>query len=423
MKILELESAPLASLRQMARDLNVPNAARLKKENLILRIRQVEAEREGLEVRGGILEIMSEGVGFLRTNYQVGPEDVYVSQAQLRRYELRSGDLVIGHVRPPRESEKHYGLLKVESINGIPPEEARNRTTFESLTPIFPDKRFDLETDRGPLSSRLINLIAPIGRGQRGMIVSPPKAGKTTILKHIANSISTNYPDVHLIMALIGERPEEVTDMDRSVDAEVVASTFDEPVSSHVRTAEIALDRAKRLVEIGRDVVILMDSLTRLARAYNLVVNPSGRTLSGGMDPSALYPPKRFFGAARNLEEGGSLTIIATALIDTGSRLDDVVYEEFKGTGNMELHLSRRLQERRIFPAIDLERSSTRREELLLGPDLLQRVWLMRRMYLQMIGQQPQGAGMDPAVATEAILQRMSKAKTNLDFLENLTDD
>jgi transcription termination factor Rho len=407
----------------MARDLNVANAARLKKENLILRIRQVEAEREGLEVRGGILEIMSEGVGFLRTNYQIGTEDVYVSQAQLRRYELRAGDMVIGHVRPPRESEKHYGLLKVETINGIPPEEARTRPSFESLTPIFPDRRFDLETEHGPLSSRLINLIAPIGRGQRGMIVSPPKAGKTTILKHIANSISTKYPDVHLIMALIGERPEEVTDMDRSVDAEVVASTFDEPVSSHVRTAEIALDRARRLTEIGRDVVILMDSLTRLARAYNLVVNPSGRTLSGGMDPSALYPPKRFFGAARNLEEGGSLTIIATALIDTGSRLDDVVYEEFKGTGNMELHLSRRLQERRIFPAIDIERSSTRREELLLGPDLLQRVWLMRRMYLQMIGQAPQGAGMDPAVATEAILQRMAKAKTNEDFLETLAEE
>lgn len=423
MRILELESASLTSLRQMARDLNVANAARLKKENLILRIRQVEAEREGLEVRGGILEIMSEGVGFLRTNYQIGTEDVYVSQAQLRRYELRAGDMVIGHVRPPRESEKHYGLLKVETINGIPPEEARTRASFESLTPIFPDRRFDLETEHGPLSSRLINLIAPIGRGQRGMIVSPPKAGKTTILKHIANSISTKYPDVHLIMALIGERPEEVTDMDRSVDAEVVASTFDEPVSSHVRTAEIALDRAKRLTEIGRDVVILMDSLTRLARAYNLVVNPSGRTLSGGMDPSALYPPKRFFGAARNLEEGGSLTIIATALIDTGSRLDDVVYEEFKGTGNMELHLSRRLQERRIFPAIDIERSSTRREELLLGPDLLQRVWLMRRMYLQMIGQAPQGAGMDPAVATEAILQRMAKAKTNEDFLETLAEE
>ena len=423
MKILELETVPLTTLRDMARELNVTNAARLKKENLIIRIRQVEAEKEGLEVRGGVLEIMSEGVGFLRTNYQVGPEDVYVSQAQLRRYELRNGDLVIGHVRPPRESEKHYGLLKVESINGINPDEVHNRPVFESLVPIFPEKRFDLEVDRSILSTRLINLIAPIGRGQRGLIVSPPKAGKTTILKQIANSISPKYPDVHLIMALIGERPEEVTDMDRSVDAEVVASTFDEPVTSHVRTAEIALDRAKRLVEMGRDVVILMDSLTRLARAYNLVVNPSGRTLSGGMDPSALYPPKRFYGAARNIEGGGSLTIIATALIDTGSRLDDVVYEEFKGTGNMELHLSRRLQERRIFPAIDLERSSTRREELLLGPDVLQRVWLMRRMYIQMIGSPPQGAGMDPSVATEAILQRMNRTKTNQEFLENLTED
>jgi transcription termination factor Rho len=423
MKILELENAPLASLRQVAKDLNIPNAARLKKENLLIRIRQIEAEREGLEVRGGVLEIMNEGVGFLRTNYQVGQEDVYVSQAQLRRYDLRSGDLVIGHVRPPRESERHYGLLKVESINGLSTDEARTRPTFETLTPIFPEKRFDLEIDRSILSTRLINLIAPIGRGQRGMIVSPPKAGKTTILKQIANSISTQYPDVHLIIALIGERPEEVTDMDRSVEAEVVASTFDEPVTSHVRTAEITLERAKRLVEIGRDVVILMDSLTRLARAYNLVVNPSGRTLSGGMDPSALYPPKRFFGAARNLEEGGSLTIIATALVDTGSRLDDVVYEEFKGTGNMELHLSRRLQERRIFPAIDIERSSTRREELLLGPDILQRVWLMRRMYLQMIGTPPQGAGMDPSVGTEAILQRISRTKNNQEFLENLTED
>jgi transcription termination factor Rho len=406
----------------MGKDLNVPNAQRLKKEVLILRIRQIEAEREGLEVRGGILEIMNEGVGFLRTDYRIGPDDVYVSQAQLRRYELRNGDLVIGHVRPPRESERHYGLIKVESINGLAPEEARRRPNFEDLTPIFPEKRYDLETDRNILATRLINLIAPIGRGQRGMIVSPPKAGKTTILKQIANSISQNYPDVHLIVALIGERPEEVTDMDRSVDGEVVASTFDEPVSSHVRTAEITLERAKRLTEIGRDVVILMDSLTRLARAYNLVVNPSGRTLSGGMDPSALYPPKRFFGAARNLEEGGSLTIIATALVDTGSRLDDVVYEEFKGTGNMELHLSRRLQERRIFPALDIERSSTRREDLLLGPDILQRVWLMRRMYLQMIGNPPQGAGMDPAVATEAILQRMTKTKENQEFLENLME-
>jgi transcription termination factor Rho len=423
MNILELESEPLAKLRQMGRDLNVPNANRLKKELLILRIRQVEAEREGLEVRGGILEIMNEGVGFLRSDYRIGPDDVYVSQAQLRRYDLRNGDMVIGHVRPPRESERHYGLIKVESINGLTAEEARRRPAFEDLTPIFPDKRFDLETDRSILATRLINLIAPIGRGQRGMIVSPPKAGKTTILKQVANSISENYPDVHLIIGLIGERPEEVTDMDRSVDGEVVASTFDEPVTSHVRTAEITLERAKRLVEIGRDVVILMDSLTRLARAYNLVVNPSGRTLSGGMDPSALYPPKRFFGAARNLEEGGSLTIIATALVDTGSRLDDVVYEEFKGTGNMELHLSRRLQERRIFPAIDIERSSTRREELLLGPDILQRVWLIRRMYLQMTGNPPQGAGMDSAVATEAILQKMVRTKSNQELLESLMED
>jgi len=423
MNILELENEPLAKLRKIGEDLNVPNSQRLKKELLILKIRQVEAAREGLEVRGGILEIMNEGVGFLRSDYRIGPDDVYVSQAQLRRYELRNGDLVIGHVRPPRESERHFGLIKVESINGLAPEEARRRPNFETLTPIFPEKRYDLETDRSVLSTRLINLIAPIGRGQRGMIVSPPKAGKTTILKEVANSITMNNPDVHLIVALIGERPEEVTDMDRSVDGEVVASTFDEPVSSHVRTAEITLERAKRLVEIGRDVVILMDSLTRLARAYNLVVNPSGRTLSGGMDPSALYPPKRFFGAARNLEEGGSLTIIATALVDTGSRLDDVVYEEFKGTGNMELHLSRRLQERRIFPAIDIERSSTRREELLLGPDILARVWLMRRMYLQMIGQPPQGAGMDPAVGTEAILQRMTRTRNNVEFLENLTED
>ena len=423
MDILELEKLTLTELRSIAKTLEIPRSNLLKKENLMIRIRQAEAEKEGQEIRGGVLEIMNEGIGFLRMNYQISPEDVYVSQAQLRRHDLRSGDMVIGHVRPPRESERHYGLLKVESINGQTPEEARLRPNFESLTPIFPEKRFDLETRPEILSSRLINLIAPIGRGQRGMIVSPPKAGKTTILKEIANSISTNDPQVHLIIALIGERPEEVTDMDRSVEAEVIASTFDEPVSSHVRTAEITLERAKRLTEIGRDVVILMDSLTRLARAYNLVVNPSGRTLSGGMDPSALYPPKRFFGAARNLEEGGSLTIIATALVDTGSRLDDVVYEEFKGTGNMELHLSRRLQERRIFPAIDIERSSTRREEILLGPDILQRVWLLRRMYIQMISPQPQGAGMDPSVATEAILTRMGRTKNNIEFLQNMMEE
>jgi transcription termination factor Rho len=423
MKVIELENAPLPQLRQMARELDVQNANQLKKEDLILRIQEAEAGKQGLEMRGGILEIMSEGIGFLRSsNYQPGPYDVYVSQSQIRRYNLRTGDLIFGQVRPPRESERHYGLLRVDTINGIDPEEVRYRPQFESLTPIFPNQRFDLETDRFTLSTRLINLIAPIGRGQRGLIVSPPKAGKTTILKDIANAISMKNPEVHLMVALIGERPEEVTDMDRSVDAEVISSTFDEPVTSHVRVAEMALERAKRLVEIKRDVVIMMDSITRLARAYNLVVNPSGRTLSGGIDPSALYPPKRFFGAARNIEEGGSLTIIATSLVDTGSRMDDVVYEEFKGTGNMELHLSRRLQERRVFPAIDIERSSTRREELLLGPDITPRVWLMRRMYDLMVQPAPSGSGMDPANVTEQILERLRKTADNLEFLERLNE-
>ncbi|MEA4930226.1 MAG: transcription termination factor Rho [Anaerolineaceae bacterium] len=422
MDIFELEKKTVKQLSKIAQDLNIPNSNRLKREGLIVKIAQSLAEAEGLEMRGGVLEIMNEGIGFLRANYRIGAEDVYVSQAQLRRYELRSGDLVIGHVRPPRESERHHGLLKVESINGLTPDEARKRPKFENLTPIFPNKLLSLEHNPLNLATRMINLVAPIGGGQRAMIVSPPKAGKTTILKDIANAISITNPEVRQIMSLIGERPEEVTDMDRSVDAEVIASTFDEPVNSHVRMAEISLDRAKRLVENGLDVVILMDSLTRLARAYNMVVNPSGRTLSGGMDPSALYPPKRFFGAARNLEDGGSLTIIATALVDTGSRLDDVVYEEFKGTGNMEMILSRRLQERRIFPAIDIEKSSTRREDLLMSPETLQRVWLMRRMYLQMVSPPPQGAGMDTAVATEAILQKMEKTKTNAEFLENLAD-
>lgn len=424
MNVLELQKVSLNDLRTRARELEIPRSGRLKKADLIMRIRQAEAERDGLEMRGGILEIMNEGIGFLRAyHYKSGSNDVYVSQSQIRRYGLRNGDLIIGHVRPPRDSERHYGLLKVESINGWTPEQARRRPTFESLTPIFPDKRFDLETDRYALGPRLINLIAPIGRGQRGLIVSPPKSGKTTILKQVANAISKKYPEIHLMVALIGERPEEVTDMDRSVDAEVISSTFDEPVTSHVRVAEMAMERAKRLVEIGQDVVVLMDSITRLARAYNLVVNPSGRTLSGGIDPSALYPPKRFFGAARNIEEGGSLTIIATCLVDTGSRMDDVVYEEFKGTGNMELHLSRKLQERRIFPAIDMDRSSTRREELLLGPDVTQRVWLMRRMFGQMIQQPPQGAGLDITHATEAIIQRIAKTRDNQEFLETLTDE
>jgi len=422
--ILELEKLPLMELRAMGKEYEIPRANRIKKERLIIEIRQAEAGKEGLEIRGGILEIMSEGIGFLRAdNYRIGSKDIYVSQAQLRKYDLRNGDMVVGHVREPRKSERHYGLTKVETINGIPPEEVQRRPKFESLIPVFPDERFDLEYDHRELATRLINLIAPIGRGQRGLIVSPPKAGKTTILKSIANAISSQSPDVQMMVALIGERPEEVTDMDRSVEAEVIASTFDEPVTSHVRTAEIALERAKRLTEVGKDVVILMDSITRLARAYNLVVNPSGRTLSGGLDPSALYPPKRFFGAARNIEGGGSLSIIATCLVDTGSRLDDVVYEEFKGTGNMELHLSRPLQERRIFPAIDIDRSSTRREDLLLGPDLLKQVWLMRRMYIQMVSPKPQGAGMSPGVAMEAIIQRIRTSKTNEEFLDSLTKE
>ena len=423
MEINELEKQPLIVLRQMGTKLDIPRAARLKREQLVMSIRQAEAQQEGLEVRGGILEIMSEGIGFLRLqNYQPSDDDVYVSQSQIRRYGLRNGDMIIGHVRPPRETERHYGLLKVESVNGMDPDRAKLRPRFETLTPIFPEHRFDLETDARIFATRLINLVTPIGRGQRGLIVSPPKAGKTTILKQITNAISVKNPEIHLIVALIGERPEEVTDMDRTVDAEVISSTFDEPVSSHVRVAEMVIARAKRLVEMGRDVVITMDSVTRLARAYNLVVAPSGRTLSGGIDPSALYPPKKFFGAARNIEEGGSLTIIATCLVDTGSRMDDVVYEEFKGTGNMELHLARQLQERRIFPAIDIARSSTRREELLLGPDITPRVWLMRRMYDQMITSPPHGAGMDQGVATEAILSRFKQTKDNQEFLMRLND-
>jgi len=424
MNIAQLEDMTLTDLRAMSKDLEIHGASRMKKEDLILQIMQADAERRGLELRGGVLDIVNEGMGFLRSDhYLPGPNDIYVSQSQIRRFSLRTGDMVIGQVRPPKDTEKYYGLLRVESINGMDPEDTWKRPKFESLTPIFPEERFDLETDRHIMATRMLNLIAPIGYGQRGLIVSPPKAGKTTVLKQIANAISTNYDQVHLMVALIGERPEEVTDMDRSVDAEVIAATFDEPVTSHVRVAEMASARAKRLVECGRDVVILMDSITRLARAYNLMVAPSGRTLSGGLDPAALYPPKRFFGAARNIEEGGSLTIIATCLVDTGSRLDDVVYEEFKGTGNMELHLSRRLQERRIFPAFDIDRSSTRREELLLGPDITQRVWLMRRMFSHMITPPPNGAGMDITNATEAIIQRISHTENNLEFLETLTEE
>lgn len=421
MNITELESKTLEQLRVIAREGNVPAYSRLKKDDLIVRLMRVNAEKQGLELRGGVLEIVEDGIGFLRAEHFLpSAEDIYVSQSQIRRFGLRTGDMVIGQVRSPKESEKYYGLLRVETVNGLDPEVAKRRPAFEALTPIFPDTRFDLETNKNILSTRFLNLTAPIGKGQRGLIVSPPKAGKTTVLKDIANAISRKYLDVHLMVALIGERPEEVTDMDRSVEAEVIASTFDEPVQSHVRVAEMALERAKRLVEGGRHVVILLDSLTRLARAYNLVVNPSGRTLSGGLDPAALYPPKKFFGAARNIEEGGSLTIVATCLVDTGSRMDDVVYEEFKGTGNMELHLSRKLQERRIFPAFDIERSSTRREELLLGPDITPRVWLMRRMFGQMISAPPNGAGMDITNATEAILEQLRQTDDNIEFLETL---
>ncbi len=412
MTIGQLEKLTLDELRELARTLGITGYTRLKKNDLIMRLLEANAEAQGYTLRGGVLEIVQDGIGFLRSDRLLpGPEDVYVSQSQIRRFGLRTGDFVVGQVRPPKETEKYYGLLKVEAVNGMDPEEAKRRPHFDRLTPIFPNERIILETRPNILATRLIDLLAPIGRGQRGLIVSPPKAGKTTILKRIANGMTTNYDDLHLMVVLIGERPEEVTDMDRSVEAEVVSSTFDEPVQNHVKVAEMALERAKRLVESGRDVVILLDSITRLARAYNLVVTPSGRTLSGGIDPAALYPPKRFFGAARNLEEGGSLTIIATALVDTGSRMDDVIYEEFKGTGNMELHLNRRLAERRIFPAIDIERSGTRAEERLLDPETLAKVYTLRRMIDAM------GGGQEAIVP---ILERLSRTRNNQEFLDTL---
>lgn len=417
MEIAELESKTLSDLRALAREHEVPRFSRLKKQELIIGLLRKEAERQGHELRGGVLDVVDDGIGFLRSeNYLPGNEDIYVSQSQIKRFNMRTGDMVIGMVRPPKDNEKYFGLLRVQAMNGLDPEEVRRRPTFESLTPIFPEERFNLETRPHILSTRMLNLIAPIGKGQRGLIVSPPKAGKTTVLKEIANAISENYPNVHLMIALIGERPEEVTDMDRSVDAEVIASTFDDPVQHHVRVAEMALERAKRLVEVGRDVVIMLDSITRLARAYNLVVPTSGRTLSGGLDPSAVHPPKRLFGAARNVEEGGSLTIMATCLVNTGSKMDDVIYEEFKGTGNMELHLSRRLQERRIFPAFDVAQSSTRREELLLGPDILQRVFTMRRMW----GHLSEEPDMGEVGATEQLLQNFRMYQTNEEFLNQL---
>lgn len=412
MTMSELEELTLDELREMARSMAITGYTRLKKYDLIMRLLRANAEKQGYIFGGGILEIVQDGIGFLRSDHLLpGPEDVYVSQSQIRRFGLRTGDLVAGQVRPPKETEKYFGLLKVEAVNGLDPEEAKRRPLFDRLVPIFPEEQIALETKPSVLATRLIDMLSPIGRGQRGLIVSPPKAGKTTVLKRIANGMTANYDNLHLMVVLIGERPEEVTDMDRSVEAEVISSTFDEPVQNHVRVAEMALERAKRLVESQRDVVILLDSITRLTRAYNLTVPPSGRTLSGGIDPAALYPPKRFFGAARNIEEGGSLTIIATCLVDTGSRMDDVIYEEFKGTGNMELHLSRRLAERRIFPAFDIERSGTRAEEKQLDAETLAKVYTLRRMIDAM------GGGHE---ALLPILERLSRTRNNQEFLDTL---
>lgn len=417
MDIAQLDQLTLDDLRQQARDSSISGYSRLKKQDLILALLRDNAEKQGYKLRGGVLEIVDDGIGFLRAeHYLPGPNDVYVSQTQIKRFNLRTGDLVIGQVRSPKDSEKYFGLLRVDAVNGQNPEQAKNRPNFEDLTPIYPEERFNLETNPRILSTRLMNLIAPIGRGQRGLIVSPPKAGKTTVLKEVANAISKNYPEVHLMIALIGERPEEVTDMDRSVDAEVIASTFDDPVQHHVRVAEMAINRAKRLVESKQHVVVMLDSITRLARAYNLVVPSSGRTLSGGFDPSAIHPPKRIFGAGRNVEEGGSLTVVATCLVNTGSKMDDLIYEEFKGTGNMELHLNRKLQERRIFPAFDIEQSSTRREELLLGPDVLQRAYTMRHM-LSRLSEDPE-SGM--VGAFERFINVFRQTETNEEFLNTL---
>jgi len=424
MDMADLERKRLQELRELAREYHVSGYSGLKKDDLILLLLRAKAEREGFSFGGGILEITGEGIGFLRSpRYAPGSNDVYVSQSQIRRFGLRTGDMVVGQVRPPKDTEKYRSLLRIEAVNGMDPELAKHRPRFEQFTAIFPNRAFNLNTGPRKITQRLLELVAPVGFGQRGLIVSPPKAGKTTVLKEIANGISLNHPDVHLIVLLIGERPEEVTDMDRSVDAEVISSTFDETVEHQVHVAEMALNRARRLTEIGRDVAILMDSLTRLTRAYNLVVQPSGRTLSGGLDPAALYPPKRFFGAARNIEEGGSLTMIATCLVDTGSRMDDMIYEEFKGTGNMELHLSRKLEERRIFPAFDIIRSGTRREELLLDKETLRKVWLMRRMISQLMTGTTTTKGYDLTAAHEALLQRMRKTRTNREFLDVLTRD
>ncbi len=417
MEISQLENKNRDELIEIAKEMSISNYTSLKKQDIIMRLLQAYAKQQGNTFCSGILEIMADGYGFLRQGTLLpGSTDIYVSQSQIRRFSLRTGDMVAGQGRPPKAGEKYFSLLRIEAIDGVNPELTKHRPHFTSLTPTFPDKLINLETSTNDLSARLLNLIAPIGRGQRGLIVSSPKAGKTVLLKSIANAVTTNYNDIHLMVCLIGERPEEVTDMKRSVRGEVIGATFDEAVENQTRVAELALERAKRMVEGGKDVFILLDGITRLTRAYNLVVPPSGRTLSGGIDPAALHPCKRFFGAARNMDEGGSLTIIATCLIDTGSRMDEVIYEEFKGTGNMEIHLDRRLAERRIFPAMDIQRSGTRREELLLGEDTVKQVWLLRRM-VSMVASNATNF----TEATERVLERMRKTKTNAEFLASLS--
>jgi len=411
--IAALKELKISELTKVAKDLNVNGISGLKKQDLIFKILSAQTEREGLIFSSGVLEILPDGFGFLRSpnyNYLPCPDDIYVSPSQIRRFDLRTGDIVNGQVRPPKEGERYFALLKVEAVNGENPEDSKVEVNFDNLTPIYPNQRFVLETNPKEMSTRIMDLLTPIGKGQRGLIVAPPYSGKTVLLQKIANAIITNNPDVVMIILLIDERPEEVTDMQRSVKAEVISSTFDEPADRHIQVAEIVLEKAKRQVEHKRDVVILLDSITRLARAYNTVEPHSGRVLTGGLDANALHKPKRFFGSARGVEEGGSLTIIGTCLIDTGSRMDDVIFEEFKGTGNMELTMDRNLFQRRIYPSIDIRRSNTRREELLMANDELQKIWILRKVLHEM----------DPVQSMELLIDRLSKTKSNQEFLATM---
>ena len=415
MDIAELKSKSVADLHQLAEELNISNFSGLRKQDLIFRIEQNLLDSDVVLRGEGVLEILPEGYGFLRSqdwNYLYGPDDIYVSPSQIKRFDLRTGDTILGQVRPPKEGERYLALLKVENVNGDEPEKAKHRIAFDNLRPRFPEDRLRLESKSGDISMRVMDLVTPLGMGQRGLITSPPKAGKTILLQKIANSITENHPDVQMIVLLIDERPEEVTDMEEHVDAEVISSTFDEPADRHTQVAEMVLEKAKRLVEHGKDVVILLDSITRLARAYNVTVPHSGKILSGGVDANALHKPKRFFGAARNIDGGGSLSIVATALIETGSRMDEVIFEEFKGTGNMELVLDRHIADKRIFPAIDLNRSSTRKEELLLSEQELNRIYLLRNFL----------SDMPSAEAIEFLMERMKRVKTNQEFLDSMTE-